>query len=706
MTRWGTLLQNWSSSRGRQDHGGSTEEPDGPVLVEDYDGAVLLRSSEQALPGTREMADLARCLTAAEADLGMMTVVVAAAETVPLALWSHLGDLLDDWKEQGTQAVRLVVPGAGRGTPDRPALAQRIADAWQFTVIASEGSAWIVPGGSLFVPDQRDPRGGWWQFHPDTEPVPLGPRIPAPAWQDAVGQLHARTESGCAVEQIPAGVLLRHARNRRPQPGDLCYAVPVDPDRATVLVGLPGAGPNSEVSVDDLAALLAALPTAVRSEIRLAPGSDRDLLPAACAVADALGTEVELLSGTPLLVATAAPGEPQAVRPVLIDRAGSPTWSPFAESVLCRPAEEPGTAGTVRLRRWHTPLTGYPSPGNAAAVPLSQRWQVGVVRAGLALAPTGRQSPPAERPVVPDQLAVEVDLASEEPLDESFYTALTELLRDLPPELRAYAVLHAPGRSAEEARRLRKLAVHEGARMLWPTTAGADPDTLPTAADLPIDALTTYRSLIERVVEAANTGRHAEATALAADLEREVFADHGQEAVVFLQVRQIRAHVSRLAGQEALAAELYRDVAVKLLAALGPHSPDAEQAADNADGCWRAVRDIAEARRIAPGIIDLRGRIPGPDRRWLLAAERYRDELAGIPDAPPAPPPLRAVPPAPAPAAPAPAAVAESAFEEPLVDAWRRDRELILMATRPPATTSALPSDPFASAKESVPRTG
>ncbi len=705
MTRWGDLLAHWSSSRGGKYHGEDAGDLDGPVLVEEYEGAVLLRSSEQVVPSAQDVADLARSLTAAESGRSMMTVVVAAAESVPPALWSRLGDLFDAWQQRGTQTVRLVIPGAGRGDPDRPALAQRIAEAWQFTVIAPEGAAWIVPGGSLFVPDQRDQRGGWWRFQPDAEPVPLGPRIPAPAWQDAVGQLHAHTESGCVVEQIPAGVLLRLPRSRRPQAGDLCYAVPVDPGRATVLVGLPGPGPDGEVPVDDLAGLLAALPPAVRSEIRLAPGDGTDLLPAACAVADALGAEVELLTGTPLLAATSVPGDLLTVAPVLIDPAGKPTWSPFVESVLCCPGEEPGTAGTVRLRNWHTPLTGYPAAADAAAVSLSQTWQVGVVRAGLALTPTGRQSTPSGRPVAPDQLAVEVDLSPEEPLDQSFDTALAALLRVLPPELRGYAVLHAPGRSAEEARRLRRLAVQEGIRMLWPATAGADPETLPTAADLPIDALTAYRSLIERMVGASNAGRHAEATALAADLERVVFADHGERAVVFLQVRQIRSHVSRLAGQEALAAELYRDVAVKLLAALGPNSADAEQAAANADACWRAVRDIAEARRIAPAIIELRVRVPGPDGRWLRAAERYRDQLDKIQEALPEPPPLRAV--SPAPPAPVPAPASRSAFETPVTDpARRRAMELISMTSRPSGTGGAASPDRLANAKESVPRTG
>ncbi|AXI76850.1 hypothetical protein [Peterkaempfera bronchialis] len=102
---------------------------------------------------------------------------------------------------------------------------------------------------------------------------------------------------------------------------------------------------------------------------------------------------------------------------------------------------------------------------------------------------------------------------------------------------------------------------------------------------------------------------------------------HGDAAAPSLHVRQVRAHVSRLAGHQALAADLYRDVALKLLLAHGPEHPETLQAASNAEACWRAVHDVAEARRIAPSIIALRGRVPGPDGRKLRAAERYLAQL-------------------------------------------------------------------------------
>ncbi|MFJ6214201.1 hypothetical protein ACIQGZ_12830 [Streptomyces sp. NPDC092296] len=160
----------------------------------------------------------------------------------------------------------------------------------------------------------------------------------------------------------------------------------------------------------------------------------------------------------------------------------------------------------------------------------------------------------------------------------------------------------------------------------------APPTAEPPAAgqgreQTPEQALAEYREPIGRIVQAADAGRHATAVALAAALERQAFAKHGDAAPPSLHVRQVRAHVSRLAGQQALAADLYRDVAVKLLRARGPEHPETLQAASNAEACWRAVHDVAEARRIAPSIIELRGQVPGPEGRKLRAAERYLAQL-------------------------------------------------------------------------------
>ncbi|MDR3032936.1 MAG: hypothetical protein LBV78_07475, partial [Kitasatospora sp.] len=81
-------------------------------------------------------------------------------------------------------------------------------------------------------------------------------------------------------------------------------------------------------------------------------------------------------------------------------------------------------------------------------------------------------------------------------------------------------------------------------------------------------------------------------------------------------------------GRPSVAAELYRQVATALLQTDGPDHPETQRAVTNAEACWRAVKDPAEAIRIAPDIIELRAHLPGPDNRKLRAAERYLRQLA------------------------------------------------------------------------------
>jgi hypothetical protein len=637
MSRWGTLFTRLSPGRGEQP-GSTPGELDPLVLVDEYDGLTLLRPTEQAVPGPVDAAELARAL-GAEAGQTVATVVVGVDGPVPPALWTRLGDVLDALRENGTTTVRLVISGAGSGDADRPALAQRIADVWGLSVIAPEGAALLVPGGSLFVPDPPEPSGGWRLFQPGTESTSLGARHPAPAWQSAFAALPARTAGGLAVRPIPAGVLLQPPGTRPPTSGDLCYAVPVDAVRPTVLVGVPGSGGGARIGADDLAALFAALPPAARSLVRVAPGAVGDLLPTAQQVTDALDIEVEVLTGPPLAAPSAVPTE-EGVVPgsVLVDDSGRPTWRPYVEAVVCRPTSSSsgGEDTGPRLVRWRSPVPDG-EQRDAGVVRLSQGWQVTVTRAGLALGTVDQHLPLAGRPVLADQLAVEIG-ASDEPLDESGWTALSHVLDYLDAEAREHTVVYAPGRSAEECRMLRRLAVQHGVRMMWPQTAGADPDALPepvgerspaapgTEAPAP-DGFSLYRERITGIVTAANAGRYEDATVLATALEREAFVAHGAEHPTSLQIRQIRAHVMRLAGHNALAADLYRRVAFSLLVTAGLDSIDAEQAAANADACWRDIGDIALALRIAPSVVALRQKVPGPDGRWLRAAERYRAQL-------------------------------------------------------------------------------
>ncbi|MFB6891149.1 hypothetical protein ACFCX4_17785 [Kitasatospora sp. NPDC056327] len=205
-----------------------------------------------------------------------------------------------------------------------------------------------------------------------------------------------------------------------------------------------------------------------------------------------------------------------------------------------------------------------------------------------------------------------------------------------PAEPTARAAEDAPAEAEAEAEA-------EADEALAPAPADSVPaDTAPADA-VPADAAPVagtpvpevaqpradYLEVIGRIVRSADAGDHAAATDLAFALELEAIAEHGPVSAPVLQVRQVRAHVSRLAGRTAEAADIYREVALALLRSHGAEHPETQHAATNAEACWRAIPDRAEALRIAPEIIELRAHLPGPGGRKLRAAERHLASLAG-----------------------------------------------------------------------------
>ncbi|MFJ9843398.1 hypothetical protein ACIRYZ_23620 [Kitasatospora sp. NPDC101155] len=97
-------------------------------------------------------------------------------------------------------------------------------------------------------------------------------------------------------------------------------------------------------------------------------------------------------------------------------------------------------------------------------------------------------------------------------------------------------------------------------------------------------------------------------------------------------MRQMYAHMYRLGGQEARAADLYRELALDLLDWRGDGDPETEEAVSNADACWRAVTDAVAARAMAPAVLALRVKVPGPQGRWLVAARRHAERLDELPE--------------------------------------------------------------------------
>ncbi|WP_395293408.1 hypothetical protein ACF9IK_07250 [Kitasatospora hibisci] len=197
--------------------------------------------------------------------------------------------------------------------------------------------------------------------------------------------------------------------------------------------------------------------------------------------------------------------------------------------------------------------------------------------------------------------------------------------QDAPPADAVPADARAGGRSDESS-------VDEGSEA--PVPAGAEPaeavpaEAPPAEDDAERPPRADYREAIGRIVRSADAGDHAAATDLAFALELEAIAEHGTVSEPVLQVRQVRAHVCRLAGRTAEAADIYREVALTLLRSQGPEHPETQRATTNAEACWRAIPDRAEAIRIAPEIIELRAHLPGADNRKLRAAERHLANLA------------------------------------------------------------------------------
>ncbi|MFI7323701.1 hypothetical protein ACIBQ3_03225 [Streptomyces rubiginosohelvolus] len=432
-------------------------------LVEDHDGLLLLRTFSDDTLTPADVADLARTM---RADEDTVTVIAGAEGAGSAAFWPKLSELLDTLSESGADSVRLVMPGAGHDAEGRPATARRIADAWRMEVEAPDGPPLVVPGGSLFIPSvegagRRSSAGAWWRFAPGKRPEPLGPRSPQPSWQSALDDLPSALAGGCVVEQIPAGVLVRPSGAAPARPGDLYHAVPVDPRRLTVVVGVPF---GEDISAEEVAEVLEALPDDVQVDVRLVPGGRRDLLPLAQSVSDRLDIDVEVMTGLPLVAAAGLMGT-YSVRSVLATPDGTPAWIPFVDAVRCSPPDAEGRARPPRLLRWSPPLPG-PARPEEGVVGLTDDWQLTVTRAGMWVGPRGGPAlSPTARRVDPAGPMIELGMPGEL-LDASLWPVLSNVLQSLAPDLRGRTVLHVHGVARDGGRELRRLAAQYGLRTL------------------------------------------------------------------------------------------------------------------------------------------------------------------------------------------------------------------------------------------------
>ncbi|MFF2852339.1 hypothetical protein ACFVT5_39405 [Streptomyces sp. NPDC058001] len=447
------------------------------MLVEDHDGLLLLRLPTDDTLSPADVADLARAL---RAENGETATIVAAAEGAAetTALWPRLSETLDSLRVAGTPCVRLVMSGAGDDRPGRPALARRIAEDWGLTVEAPDGPVLVVPGGSVFTPSGT---GGWRRFVPGEEPETLGPRAPAPGWQAAVRRAPSRMADGCVVDQIPAGLLIRPAEATAPRPGDLFHAIPVDPRRLAVVVGVPW---GEDVLATDVAGLLGALPAVVRHGVRLVPGGRRDLLPLGQSVAGLLKAEVEVTTGLPLFAADGPLGT-YGVRSVLVGPDGDPRWMPFVDAVMCPPPEEPAAGSEAevhrpegasppgsqqpvpapRVLRWSSPARDLHATEDGV-ISLSDEWRAVITRAGLWVLPSDGTPPPYNsRPVSIEGPVLEVGRIGDR-LDASLWPVLNRFVGRLAPDVRARTTLHVRAATPDGGRALRGLVADHALRVI------------------------------------------------------------------------------------------------------------------------------------------------------------------------------------------------------------------------------------------------
>lgn len=284
-----------------------------------------------------------------------------------------------------------------------------------------------------------------------------------------------------------------------------------------------------------------------------------------------------------------------------------------------RAARPRPAANRVTLAKGSGPAPTAPVPAPApapAAPPRPARRPVTLLKAGVPPTPPRPARPVSllklgALPVEAEADTPIVSLSKPAPVPEPDATPLVRLSKPRPAGARPVAP-----QPVEEIPVQQDLAAQDPAQQ-----------TSAQQAFEPAPAKPDYREAIGRIVRSADAGEHAIATELALELEQLAISTHGPVAPAVLQVRQVRAHVSRLGGQPSIAADLYREVALTLLRSQGPDHPETQQAATNAEACWRAVTDRAEAIRLAPEIIELRAYLPGPGGRKLRASERYLKQL-------------------------------------------------------------------------------
>ncbi|MDG9726468.1 MULTISPECIES: hypothetical protein [unclassified Streptomyces] len=130
------------------------------------------------------------------------------------------------------------------------------------------------------------------------------------------------------------------------------------------------------------------------------------------------------------------------------------------------------------------------------------------------------------------------------------------------------------------------------------------------------------------IAAAVQSGRHADADALAARHERAAADAHGPASEDALHWTEVRADLAMFAGDPARSCRAWLTVAeARLGAGQPPQAPAVEAAVDRAHHQWGQVRDAGRARELGAALAALRGRVPGPREGAL---DHVRRELSRL----------------------------------------------------------------------------
>ncbi|SDP39967.1 hypothetical protein SAMN05216259_12741 [Actinacidiphila guanduensis] len=393
----------------------------------------------------------------ATGDPGTATVLVATLPAELEELAELLAPAMRRSQKAGVRLLRLVMSGAGTEMSEQPSFARQLCDLWSLDVLAPDGRAVVVPGGTLFASCGSAIDGGWWHFSPGLTPRRIGMRYPEPRWQRAVERVNREVAAGHDVEHIPAGLLVRAIGREAEEAAAAALAVPMDPDRLVLLVDSEGADP---VTPDALADVVAALPAQVRAAVRIAAADGAELLALGHQVADLLDLPIEIVNGLPAVLTDAGPyAEP---RIVLLDERGEPTWQPYAETLACLPGSD-GAPASTRIVAWRPPATGLSEGPEPGSLLLGDEWQVRVTAAGLWVGPLGGSPAAVDgRPRDAEMMSLELGMPGQW-LSPSMWPSLERLLSELDDDVRNRTVMRLHGScGAEGLRRLRRLAIRHG----------------------------------------------------------------------------------------------------------------------------------------------------------------------------------------------------------------------------------------------------